>query len=160
MSTNDVPGANPANRDVLAMGCWAEHEDGSLVLVEAVEAGTVVYSIFDVANTPTEYRDAMPEQTFKDRFSWRPDDDDDATNIKWVWHDKTAFPWSRVMANFPPGPRQPSAEAHMTAAQRIAESLGLRAGRVRERQQVQPTMQRAAGKIMEGILEAVAALRE
>lgn len=32
MSTNDVPGAKTENRDVLAMGCWAEHEDGSLIL--------------------------------------------------------------------------------------------------------------------------------
>lgn len=49
MSTNDVPGANPKNADVLAMGCWAEHEDGSLIFVESVEGGTVVYSIFDIA---------------------------------------------------------------------------------------------------------------
>jgi len=75
MSTNDVPGAKPENHDVLAMGAWAEHDDGSLIFVEAVEAGTVVYSIFDVQDPPVEYRDAMPETGFKERFSWRPGDD-------------------------------------------------------------------------------------
>lgn len=35
MSTQDVPGANRANRDQLASGCWAEHEDGSLLFVKA-----------------------------------------------------------------------------------------------------------------------------
>lgn len=29
MATDDVPGANPANADVLCAGCWAEHDDGS-----------------------------------------------------------------------------------------------------------------------------------
>jgi hypothetical protein len=157
MSTNDVPGANPANADVLAMGCWAEHEDGSLILVEAVEAGTVVYSIFDVADTPVEYRDAMPEQTFKDRFSWHPDD---PAAVKWTWHDKQPFPWQRVMANFPPGQRAPSAEAHLSAAARVARSLGLRAERIRERHGERPTMQRAATTIMTGIREAIEALTE
>jgi len=33
MSTNDVPGAKAANNDALAMGCWAEHADGSLILM-------------------------------------------------------------------------------------------------------------------------------
>jgi hypothetical protein len=49
MSTNDVPGARAENHDQLAIGCWAEHDDGSLVLVESTEAGRVIFSVFDLA---------------------------------------------------------------------------------------------------------------
>lgn len=156
MSTNDVPGYNPANADVLAMGCWAAHDDGSLIHVEAVEAGTVVYSIFDVgADPPVEYRDAMPERGFKEQFSWDPDDDED---VRWTWHDKQPFDWSRVMVNFPAGQKHTSAVAQMTAAQRVAERLRLHAHAVTERHEQRPTMQRAARTIMQGITEAVRSL--
>lgn len=162
MSTHDVPGARPENRDVLAMGCWAEHDDGSLIFVEAVEAGRVVYSIFDVqSDPPVEYRDAMPESVFQDRFSWRPesDDADDDLDIRWTWHDKTPFPWERVMADFPAGQRHPSAAAELTAAARVARSLNLRAEQVQARHRDRPTLQRAATTIMRGIREAVEAVR-
>lgn len=152
MSTHDVPGAKAKNADVLAMGCWAEHTDGSLILVEAVEAGTVVYSIFDVQHD-VEYRDAMPEAGFKTRFSWPTPDD-----IEWVWHDKTPFPWSKVMADFPSGSRSPSAVATLTAAQKVAQSLDLQAERVRERHEEVPTEQVAARSIMGRITDAVSRL--
>lgn len=159
MSTNDVPGYKPEHHDVLAMGAWAEHDDGSLIVVEAVEVGRVVYSIFDMgADPPVEYRDAMPEAGFKAHYSWRPDDDDD-DNIQWVWHDKTPPPWDKIMADFPAGQKHVSATAQLTAAQRVARSLNLRAERVEERHGRRPTMQRAASKIFEGIREAVGALR-
>lgn len=154
MSTNDVPGSNPANADVLAMGAWAEHDDGSLVLVESVEAGSVVYSIFDVAqDPPVEYRDAMPEAGFKKQFSWTSQAD-----IRWTWHDKHPFPWDQVMAQFPAGSRDVSAEDTLNAAQRVAQSLNLRAGQIRAHQAEQPTLQRAARTIMQGIQEAIGAL--
>ena len=156
MSTTDVPGARAANHDVLAMGCWAEHDDGSLIFVESTEADTVVYSIFDVAITPViEYRDAMPVTGFQARFSWRPDDDDD-DDVKWTWHDKTPFPWERVMEHFPPGTRNASAKATMSAAQRVARSLDLRAEPLRERALARPGQ--AVG-MMERIRNAVEALR-
>jgi len=159
MSTNDVPGANPKNADVLAMGCWSEHEDGSLIFVESVEAGRVVYSVFDLAiDPPVEYRDAMAEKGFKDQFSWKPDADDDDDNIRWTWHDKTPFPWDRVMRDFPAGEKWASAEDELSAAQRVAKSLNLRAERVRDRQIQKPTMQRAARTIMQGLQEAIEAL--
>jgi hypothetical protein len=124
MSTTDVPGAKSANNDVLAMGCWAEHEDGSLIFVESVEAGTVVYSMFDVSAEPVvEYRDAMPEKGFAKRFSWLGKND-----VKWTWHDKTAFPWERVMEHFPPGSRTASAGATMSTAARVARHPSLRGG--------------------------------
>lgn len=128
MSTNDVPGYNPANSDQLAMGCWAEHEDKSLIFVESVEAGRVVYSLFDLSGQlPLEFRDAMTEAGFKRAFSW-PNDDGD----KWTWHDKTPFPWDRVMGNFPSGTRVASAPALNTAAKRVAQRLGLHGAEVRD----------------------------
>ena len=71
MSTHDVPGNKLANNDKLAMGCWAEHDDGSLIIVESTEGGRIIYSMFDLDQTPIiEYRDSMPEQGFKDHFSY------------------------------------------------------------------------------------------
>lgn len=126
MSTYDVPGYNPANEDELATGCWAEHDDGSLIFVESTEASRVIYSIFDMAKKPPiEYRDAMPEATFKKQFSWTPGEDD---NIDvWTWHDKTPFPWDRVIkAGATDGGRSAFAEQQLNAAERVAESLKLR----------------------------------
>jgi|SRR3990167_2583102 len=122
MATQDVPGHNPANRDRLVMGCWAEHADGSLVHVESVEGGQVVFSIFQVTPEVVEYRHAMAETGFKTQFSWP-----NRLGEKWTWHDKTPFPWDRVMRNFPPGSKAPSAEAQLSAALRVARSLGAQA---------------------------------
>jgi len=133
------------------MGCWAEHEDGSLIFVESVEAGTVVYSIFDITAVPVvEYRDAMPEKGFQKRFSWRGKGD------VWTWHDKSPFPWERVMESFPPGTRHASAVATMSAAARVARSLNLRAEPLRERAITVPG--EAVG-MMQRIRNAVEALR-
>lgn len=125
MSTNDVPGANPKNADELAMGCWAEHEDGSLIFVEGTEGGRVIFSIFDVAeDPPVEYRDAMAEQAFKKQFSWDPKD---PQSVKWTWHDKTPFPWDRIIqSGSSPGTRYASAEDQLSAAERVARSRNLR----------------------------------
>lgn len=124
MSTNDVPGANPVNRDELSMGCWAEHTDGSLILVEGNENHQVVYSIFDTSKDPVvEYRDAMDEKGFKSKFSWDPKSQD---SIKWTWHDKTSFPWKRVMKDFDDGPRYASGRDFLSVAARVAESMGLK----------------------------------
>jgi len=127
MSTNDVPGANLSNGDVLATGAWAEHEDGSLIFVEGTEGGRVIYSMFDVGSgSPIEYRDAMTEINFKKAFSWSIKTS--IAGIKWTWHDKTPFPWNRIIkVGFSDGPRFSSADHVMTAAARVAESLNLRA---------------------------------
>lgn len=127
MSTNDVPGANPANRDELGMGCWAEHEDESLLLVESTEGGRVVYSIFDMEKSPiTEYRDAMAEGAFKKTFSWNPKD---PASEKWTWHDKTAFPWDKLIkSGARDGTRYASADDHISAAERVRRSRELHGG--------------------------------
>ncbi len=129
MSTNDVPGANPRNGDELAMGCWAEHDDGSLIFVESTEVSRVIYSMFDMSKEPPiEYRDAMPEASFKKTFSWDPKS---TKSEKWVWHDKTPFPWDRIIKNgFPDGGRLASADDVMTAAERVAESLRIRGANI------------------------------
>lgn len=130
MSTNDVPGAKAGNRDELAMGSWAEHKDGSLIFVESTEAGRVIYSIFDIADPdmPVEYRDAMNIRAFKKDFSFSAKK---KGSIKWTWHDKTPFPWDRIIElGSKDGVRYPSADHLLTAAKRVAESRGLKAGRL------------------------------
>lgn len=132
MSTNDVPGARADNGDELAMGCWAEHSDGSMIFVESTEGDRVVYSIFDRSKTPiTEYRDAMGEADFKEFFSWSDGNGKKSKKGKvkepWTWHDKTPFPWDKIVQRgATDGPRFASASDQLSAAERIAESLKLR----------------------------------
>ena len=126
MSTLDVPGFNPANNDVLAAGCWAEHDDGSLIYVKGTEGGQVVYEIYDTAqDPPVFYQDAMLDVEFKKQFSWVPGDLQ--SKDKWLWHDKTPFDWGRVMKLFnDPVPQHADVRDQLTAAERVAESLKLR----------------------------------
>lgn len=126
MATEDCPGANKANNDVLAAGCWAEHADGSLMYVKGTENQQVVYELYDMAqDPPVYYQDAMRETAFKTQFSHPPTG---TSKEKWTWHDKTPFPWSRVMRTFDK-PRPVHADVHdtLSAAARVAESLRLRA---------------------------------
>lgn len=138
MATNEVPGFDPKNADELHMGCWAEHKDGSLIRVESTEGARVIFSIFDMSTEPpVEYRDAMPEDEFKERFSWDEDSDDDLANVKWTWHDKTPFPWDKLIADgAKPGPRHVSADHHLSEAAKIVAS--------RERREAENAAQRVA----------------
>lgn len=141
MSTNDVPGANPVNNDELKMGCWAEHEDGSLLFVQGTENDTVIYSMFDTSKQPLiEWRDMMPIGDFEIMFSCTAKDihktvsDSKGRSIQkeqWTWHDKTAFPWDRVIkAGAQSGARFASAADVMSVAERIGKDLRLRGERV------------------------------
>ena len=130
MSTNDVPGIKDTktgkskHNDALAMGCWAEHDDGSLIFVESTEDGRVVYSVFDLAAGPEviEYRDSMSIKGFEIAFSW-PNKLDE----KWTWHDKTDFPWDKVIkAGAQSGGRHASADQLLSAAARVAKSRKMR----------------------------------
>ena len=125
MSTNDVPGHNAVNRDELAMGAWGEHNDGSLIFVQSTEGGRVVYMMFDTSSDPiVEYRDAMPEKGFKETFSWNPKKKD---SIKWTWHDKTPFPWDRVIKKGArDGVHYASTDDQLSAASKLAKSLRLK----------------------------------
>jgi hypothetical protein len=142
MATNDVPGANPVNNDELHVGCWAEHEDGSLIFIDGAEGGTVVFSMFDMSSDPLfEYRDSMARVTFEKTFSWDPSDPYYKTKTgakakqeKWTWHDKTSFPWDKVIkAGAKSGPKIAHASHVKTAAQRMAENLAMRGREVRGR---------------------------
>jgi hypothetical protein len=125
MSTNDVPGANPVNQDELRMGCWAEHDDGSLIFVKSVENERVIFEMYDTSASPiVQYTDAMLEPAFKKQFSF---DAKNKKSIKWIWHDKTGFPWDRVIkAGARDGLGYASAEDQLSAAGRVAVSLALR----------------------------------
>jgi len=140
MSTNDVPGHKPENQDKLAMGCWAEAEregDDSLILVESVENHRVIFSVFDLAKKPMmEYRTAMAEGDFKGFFSWKPGEQ--KPGGKWRWHDKTQFPWNKIIKEGQEGVKFASAEEQLSAADEVRAHLRMRAeelnlDKVRER---------------------------
>lgn len=165
MATNDVPGANPANNDVLCAGCWAEHQDGSLIYVKGTENGSVVFEIFDMAQEPpVYYQDAMREGAFKEAFTWKPGN---PAGEKWTWHDKTTFPWQKVMKTFGrPVPRHADVYDQLSAAARVAQSLRLRGQRLTEAEasgrveQEVPKKSAAAGGIVDRVQRAIKVLLE
>lgn len=151
MSTNDVPGHKPENRDQLAMGCWAEHDDGSMIFVDSTEGGRVIYTIFDMDKVPiVEYRDAMAEGAFKKAFSWKPGD---KKSEKWTWHDKTPFPWDRIIkVGGKDGMKFASAEAQLTAAERVRRSREIHHGRAVDVEEIKSTRVDRIGKKAKEIL--------
>lgn len=120
MSTEDVPGMNPQNNDDLHAGCWGEHKDGSLVYVLGTENNTVLFCAFDLSGKkPVEYRDALPLKAFQEKFTYnvtRP------SSIRFTWHDKTLFPWDRVMKYFNQGVRPVSAKTLIEEANAVKRS--------------------------------------
>lgn len=129
MATNDVPGANPANKDKLARGAWAEHEDGSMIyVVDIDENGRVIFNIYDMSKEdgPVFYPNALSTKDFEETFSFNPKKKKDkkVADIKWTWHDKTPMDWNRVMKVFDnPTPQHTTVAATLSAAARIAQSL-------------------------------------
>jgi len=161
MSTHDVPGANKANSDVLAAGCWAAHDDGSLLYVKGTENDQVVYELYDLAqDPPVYYQDAMREDAFKKAFSFPPVG---TSSEKFQWHDKSPFPWHRVMKTFnKPVPTHADVHDTLSAAARVAESLRLRAQRITE-EELGPraeTVRKKGRSIMERIERAIEAFAE
>lgn len=128
MSTNDVPGHDDRNADELAMGCWAEHDDGSLIFVESTEGNRAIFCVFDVSKDPVvQYRDAMPIKGFKEQFTWDGSPKKGKSKDKWTWHDKSPFPWERVIkAGVTAGAGYASADDQLTAAERVRDSLKMR----------------------------------
>ena len=164
MSTCDVPGldtkASTSKMDELAIGVWGDHTDGSLILVEGIEQGRVVFSIFDMSPTPPmEYRDSLPEVQFKRQFSFNSSDS--IVKDGWSWHDKTQFPWSRIMDNFPDGTRYPSADMAMNEAQRISRLKALRGSVVKRENysHMRDSIGRKGRIIVDKIQRAVSELR-
>lgn len=120
MATTDVPGSNPANGDALKLGCWSESKDGSLLLVEGFEQGLCTYCLFDLSGAePIQYRDRMVDADFRALFVPPA-----GTPAEWTWHDKTPFPWDRVIRQGArPGLDYASAGAQLSAAERLRQRL-------------------------------------
>jgi len=161
MSTQDVPGHGSAKSDTLCMGVWGEHNDGSLLFVESTEGGRVIYSMFDMAQDPiVEYRDAMPEKGFKESFSFG--DKKSKVDSGWVFHDKTPFPWDKVIAaGSKDSVRYASADDQLNAAQRVAESMKMRGDvfDVDKWAHLREQVGRKGGMILDKIQRAISELR-
>lgn len=130
MATTDVPGAKAANLDELAVGCWAEDEQKtSLLHVIGTENGQVVFQMYDLTDG-MYYQDAMLEDDFEQEFSFPPTG---KSPVRWTWHDKTTFPWDRVMSRFKrPVPQPADVQDTLSAAQKIAKALHLRGRKLTE----------------------------
>lgn len=135
MATNDTPGSNPENKDKLARGCWAEHEDGSLIFVKDIdENDRVIFEMYDFKNPahPVYYPAALTLSQFHKQFSY------DAkkvgsVHLKWTWHDKTPMPWDKVMRLIDqPSPVAANPQDTLSAAAQMAQSLQLRLAEVLE----------------------------
>jgi len=122
MSTLDVPSFGSAKSDQLALGVWGEHKDGSLIFIASVENHRVIFEIFDLSGGKVvEYRDAMPEDDFKRKFSWSSPDK--LKTGPWIFHDKTPFPWDKVIAaGSPSGTRLASAQDVLDHADAVKTS--------------------------------------
>lgn len=127
MATEDVPGANEANNDHLQMGCWAEADQGkSLIFVKSTEDDRVIYDVFDLTHEPiVQWPDAMAIDDFKKHFTFDPKQLNQRalSSIRWTWHDKTPFPWSKVIKQ---GARDVASyadvEDQLSEAKKVAES--------------------------------------
>lgn len=155
MATNSVPGADAKNLDKLDIGCWAEDDQKtSLIFVAGRETGRVVYQMYDLVDGYF-YNDAMLEADFKSRFSVPPVGN---SPHRWTWHDKTPFPWDRVMSRFQrPVPQFSDVEDQLSTAQKVAQALGLR-GRKLTEEDVTPQVEqrrRRGYAIMDRIAEVV-----
>jgi hypothetical protein len=162
MATQAVPGADPRNLDDLSVGCWAEDKDRtSLIHVIGHEGGSVVFQLYDLHEDPSlYYQDAMMEDEFKDFFSVPPVGSSD---VPWTWHDKTTFPWDRVMKRFSgKAPQYADVQDHLSVAQKIAQKLGLRGKRL-AKEEVTPQVEQRRNRgmaIIERIAESVGKMVE
>jgi hypothetical protein len=121
--------------------------------------------VFDVSKEPPmEYRDAMPQDGFKKHFSWDPDGSDADDNIKWKWHDKTPFPWERIIEEgIPDGVRHACASHLISAAERVSKNRELVGGEI-DQEKVRDVVDRkgkygrAAQAIVNGLQNALSEL--
>lgn len=132
MSTCDAPGYSAKDSDSagdeLHVGCWAEHSDGSLLFVKGVDGKRVIYSLYDLEVIPVvEFSDSMPLKDFLKFYSRGG-----GSGSKWIWHDKTSFPWNKVIKKGArDGVSGGSARDIINAATRVAKRLGLSARAVK-----------------------------
>lgn len=158
MATPDVPGSNPANRDELKMGCWAEcteQGDESMIFVLSTENDSVYYTMYDLSASPIQcYNDAMAKGEFEQYFSYdqtkaksKGKAKSAAGTIKWTWHDKTPFPIARVIKKGArPGVAYASAHDQLSAAEMVRQDLNKRGKKVFQRDVDQDELERSADR--------------
>lgn len=162
MSTNAVPGANPKNRDYLERGAWAEDKDQtSLVHVIGREDGSIVFQIYDLSEDPIIfYQNALIESEFKTFFSVPPVGTSDVT---WTWHDKTDFPFDRVMKRFSSkASYHADVKDQLSVAQRIAAALHIKGKRL-TKEDVSAQVEREHNRgmaIIDVVTEALGKIRD
>lgn len=135
MSSEWVPGSNPANGDKLAIGCWAESGKDSLLFVKGFdpEKKIVTFELYDLSIDPiVAFTERMAEQGFRDVFVKGPGKDQG-----WIWRDKSQFPWDRVAKEGArPGMAYASATDQLSAAARLAHALELKGIALTEKEAV------------------------
>lgn len=161
MGTTAVPGAAKRNMDKLSEGCWGEADDGSLILVVGHETGSVVFDLYDLDQQPPMFfRSSLIEKEFKEAFSVPPIGKSLDT---WTWHDKTTFPWNRVMKRFSDiTPHYADVEDQLSIAQRIAQRLGVKGKKV-AKEDITPNIEQKRSRglaVAEAIGEAIAKIKE
>ena len=155
MSTEDCPGYGNAKADVLKTGCWAEHEDKTLIFIESTEGGRCVYSVFDMSRQPVlEFRDSMAIGAFQREFSWSAGDD--TKKDRWTWHNRTPFPWDRVIkAGARDGVRYADVEDQLTAAERIRRRREIQRSQPVDPEEIATRVDHIADKAAQGIIQRV-----
>jgi len=172
MATNDVPGSNPQNNDTLKPGCWAEHDDGSLIFVKDIdEHDRVIFDVYDLGGAVPRifYPTPLARKKFNETFSFkatRRRKSTDAEPVLWTWHDKSPFPWNKVSRSVDSisAPVETSG-AEPTAAERIAVDLQMRMSTVLTRKLVHENqglserpVSRTSRTIADRLKNAIAAL--
>ena len=123
MATPDVPGANPKNNDKLSALNWAEHDDGSLVIVYQVTEKEVVFSLFD---SEKEFKSKMNRKEFERQFSKNVTKKPSDSKIVWTWHDKTPIPWDRALQSR----SRIMTITETTAAHKVGRAINAEAGKI------------------------------
>lgn len=140
MGSYAVPGVDDGE---LAIGCWAEHEDGSLILVEGFEGPDVIYAIFDISVMPiVSYRHRTNKEKFEKFFSYGATSQ---SKIKWLWHDKTSFPWAVVVRRTDLKNRPLNMGGNLSAAHKVAKQLKIKGEKLSIREFDHKAMKRVKG---------------
>lgn len=141
MSTTDCPGYGSASFDKLMRGCWAEHEDGSLIYIKDIdENDRVIFELYELKDKvyPVYYQHALAKKDFEKTFSFDPKKKkNDKINLIWSWHNRTPFPWDKVMKYVDrPVPVAANVEDQVSAVAKVVDSLHIRMREVLDRDHV------------------------
>ena len=94
----------------------------------------------------------MAEGAFKSTFSWNPK----GKGLKWCWHDKSPFPWDRIVkSGGKDGTRYASAEEQLTAAEQVRRSREIHRGREVDVEEVARSRVDRAGEKAKAVLRRI-----